>query len=184
MDALKLLRTDHRTVEKLFKEYEAAGDRAYATKARLVASMTVELSVHAAIEEQVFYPAARKAVSPTNAMVLESLEEHHIVKWILSELSGMEPTDERYEPKVTVLMEMVRHHVKEEEGDLFPEVAKGIGEDRLEELGRQLETAKQTAPTRPHPLGPDTPPFNMVNGLVTGAMDRARDLVKQVAAKR
>ncbi len=184
MDAIKLLHEDHRAVEKLFKEFEAAGDRAHVTKANLVESLVEALSVHAAIEEQVFYPAARKAVSETNALVLESLEEHHIVKWLLSELDGMEPTDERFEPKTTVLIELVRDHVKEEEDDLFPEVSRGLGDVRLGELGQQLEVAKRTAPTRPHPVAADTPPYNVVGGLVLGVLDHARDVVRQVTAKR
>ena len=184
MDAIKLLHNDHRTVERLFKEYEAAGDRAHVTKAKLVESIIKELSVHAAIEEQVFYAAARNAVSETNAMVLESLEEHHIVKWLLSELESLKPADERFEPKMTVLIEEVRHHVEEEEDELFPEVSKGLGDVRLEELGQQLEMAKTTAPTRPHPVVSNDPPSNLVGGLVIGVLDRARDVVSQVAAKR
>ena len=184
MDAIKLLEEDHRSVEKLFKEFEAAGDRAHVTKGRVVDSIIEELSIDAAIEEQVFYPAARSAVSQTTPMVLESLEEHHVVKWLLSELDSMEPTDERFEPKVTVLIEQVRHHVKEEEHDLFPEVSKGLGDVRLGQLGQELETAKKTAPTRPHPAAPDTPPANLVSGLVAGALDRVSDVVRQVTAKR
>ncbi|HWG73660.1 MAG TPA: hemerythrin domain-containing protein [Acidimicrobiales bacterium] len=184
MDAITLLKSDHRSVEKLFKQFEKAGERAHATKAKLVAAMIRELSVHAAIEEQAFYPAARRAVSHTNAMVLESLEEHHIVKWLLSELEGMDPTDERFEAKVTVLIEQVRNHVEEEERDLFPQVEKGLGETRLAEVGEALEGAKRTAPTRPHPRSADTPPANLVTGLVAGAMDLARDVVKGVTSRR
>ena len=120
MDAITLLKTDHKTVEKLFKQFEKAGDRATLTKGKLVAGMVKELSVHAAIEEQVFYPAVRHEAPEASDYVLDSLEEHHIVKWLLSELDGMTPDDERFDSKVRVLIENVRYHVGEEETQLFP----------------------------------------------------------------
>jgi iron-sulfur cluster repair protein YtfE (RIC family) len=116
-----------------------------------------ELSVHAYIEEQLFYPEARAAVPETEDHVLESLEEHHIVKWVLEELRGMDPEDERFDAKVTVLMENVRHHVKEEEQDWFPEVRKGLGRKQLQELGDRMAKAKTEAPRQPRPTAPDEP---------------------------
>ncbi|HWE70292.1 MAG TPA: hemerythrin domain-containing protein [Acidimicrobiales bacterium] len=181
MDAITLLKSDHRSVEKLFKSYEKAGDRAKATKRKLVAQMIKELSIHAAVEEEIFYPAARRAVEETAPTVLESLEEHHIVKWVLSELEGMDPGDERFDAKVTVLIELVRHHVDEEEHGLFPQVRATLGRSRLAEIGDQLEKAKRTAPTRPHPRQPDTPPANLMAGMVAGVVDHARDAVKEMA---
>lgn len=116
MDAIRLLKDDHRMVEGLFKKFEAAGDRAYKTKRKVVDQITEELSRHAAVEEQLFYPAVRERVPQSEGEdTLESLEEHHIVKWTLSELDGMDSKDERFDAKVTVLIESVRHHVKEEE---------------------------------------------------------------------
>src|SRR3954465_5223227 len=99
MDAITLLKDDHKTVKRLFRKFEQAGDRAFTTKKKLVDKITEELSVHSAIEEQVFYPSVRHAVESTEDDVLESLEEHHIVKWTLSELENMDPHDERYDAK-------------------------------------------------------------------------------------
>jgi iron-sulfur cluster repair protein YtfE (RIC family) len=144
--------------------------------------MIAELSVHAVIEEQLFYPVARRAAAQTTAMVLESLEEHHIVKWVLSELESMDAADERFEAKVTVLIEQVRHHVTEEEEDLFPKVAAGLGQERLAELGDQLEAAKRVAPTRPHPRAPDTPPANVIAALMSTVVDRGRDAMKKITS--
>ena len=157
MDAIVLLKNDHKTVEKLFKQFEKAGDDAKATKRELVDQIVEELSVHAYIEEQIFYPQARTAAPDTEDHVLESLEEHHIVKWVLEELRDMDPSDERFDAKVTVLMENVRHHVEEEEQDWFPEVRKEMGRKRLQELGEQLEKAKVDAPRQPRPKAPDEP---------------------------
>ena len=113
-----------------------------------------------------------------SALVLESLEEHHIVKWTLSELEKMKATDERFEAKVTVLMESVQHHVKEEEEDLFPKVKRLLSAKILNDLGERMEKAKKLAPTRPHPRSSDTPPGNFVAGTVAAMMDKGRDLVK------
>lgn len=157
MDAIVLLKEDHKVVEKLFKAFEKAGDNAHATKQKVVDQLIEELSVHAFIEEQLFYPAARTKVPETEDHVLESLEEHHIVKWVLAELTGMEPTDERFDAKVTVLMENVRHHVEEEEQEWFPEVRKGMGRKELGELGDKMAAAKKSAPRQPRPLAPDEP---------------------------
>ena len=152
MDAVALLTSDHQSVEKLFKEFESAGDRAIAAKARVVSEIITELSVHAGIEELLFYPAASKAATQTKSMVLESLEEHLAAKRLLADLEKMEPTDERFGAKVTVLIEQIRHHVSEEKDDLLPKVSDGLSQERLDELGDELEKAKSVVPTRPHPM--------------------------------
>ncbi len=179
MDAITLLKDDHRTVEELFKKFEKAGDRAQKTKARLVEKMIHELAVHAVIEEMAFYPFVKGVNEELTDDVLESLEEHHIVKWVLSELEGMSPDDERFDAKVTVLIENVRHHVKEEERELFPAVRKALSRSELQELGDALQRAKKVAPTHPHPRSPDEPPGNVVAGLVAGLIDRARDIGRE-----
>jgi hemerythrin superfamily protein len=179
MDAVTLLRNDHRTVEGLFKKFEKAGPNAHKTKKDLVEKIVQELSAHAAIEEQVLYPAARQAVPDATDEVLEALEEHHVVKWTLSELDGMDPKNERFTPKVMVLMESVRHHVKEEEGTLFPQLRKAMARKELEELAQALEAARKVAPLRPHPRAPDTPPGNVVAGVAAGAVDRAQETGKR-----
>jgi len=183
VDAITLLKADHKAVEKLFKSFEKAGDRALKTKRTLVDQMIRELSVHAAIEEQVLYPEIRRLVPDQEGMTLESMEEHHIVKWVLSELEGMDPAAERFEAKVTVLIEQVRHHVKEEEGDLFPAVRAALGRKQLQEIGEALEQARKMAPLRPHPRSPQEPPGNILAGAAAGAMDRARQTVSRVSGR-
>lgn len=178
-DAIAVLKADHATVEDLFGKFEAAGDRAVKTKQQLMDKIVRELSVHAAVEELVFYPAVRAMAENADDdeladTVLEGLEEHGVAKWLLSELENMAPDHERFTAKATVLIENVRHHVKEEETDLFPTVRKLADRSSLVELGELLETAKRTAPTHPHPGSPDTPPANLAN-LVAGLLDRLRD---------
>lgn len=181
MDAITLLKEDHLTVEQLFKRYEKAGKRAHVQKRQIVDRIIEELSVHAAIEEQVFYPVARATVPGTETIALESLEEHHIVKWLLSELAGMDPAHERFDAKVTVLIENVRHHVEEEESDFFPKVRKQLGRNELADLGDTLADAKKSAPTKPHPRMPDSGPANMVAGAIAGVVDRVGDNISGIA---
>src|SRR4029077_9084010 len=108
-----------------------------------------------------------------------ALEEHHVVKWLLSELDGMAPGAERFDAKVTVMMESVRHHVKEEESDLFPKVRAKLGRRELLEIGDALRAAKRRAPTHPHPRAADTRPANLIVGAAVAVMDKARDVGKK-----
>ena len=181
MDAITFLRNDHKTVDSLFKRFEKAGDKAYVAKREIVDRIIEELSVHAAIEEQVFYPMARSRVSKTEDIALESLEEHHIVKWVLSELEGLDPRDERFDAKVTVLIENVRHHVEEEQTKFFPMVRDGMGQAELVELGEALARAKKTAPTHPHPRSSDVPPANSPISAIVGVIDRVGDNLSGIA---
>jgi hemerythrin superfamily protein len=181
MDAITLLKQDHKTVEKLFKDFEHAGDNAHVTRRNLVDRMIEELAVHAAVEEQLFYPVTRATVPGVEDTALESMEEHHLVKILLDELDGMDPEAERFVAKVTVLMENVRHHVEEEEGDYFPKVRAELGRNDLAELGDAMAKAKAIAPTHAHPRAPDTPPGNIVAGTVAGVVDRVGDTVSGIA---
>ncbi len=181
MDAITLLKNDHKTVERLFKQFEKAGDRATVEKRRIVDQIIEELSVHASIEEQYFYPATRATVPKTEDIALESLEEHHVVKWVLSELVDMDPTHERFDAKVTVLIENVRHHVEEEEGEYFPMVREALGRSALTDLGDTMADAKKSAPTRPHPRMPDESPANQLTGAIAGVADRVTDNVSGLA---
>jgi hemerythrin superfamily protein len=177
MDAITLLKQDHKAVKKLFRQFEKT--TAPAQQRKLAGQIIEELAVHAAIEEQFFYPAVRKEVPDTEDTVLESLEEHHIVKWVLSELESLEPDDERFKAKMTVLIENVEHHVQEEEEELFPEVRKTLKRKALGELGDVMEKGKKSAPTRAHPRAPDTPPGNVVAGAAASVIDRAKDKVSK-----
>ena len=105
------------------------------------------------------------------------------MKWTLSELDEMTPDMERFDAKFAVLMEMVRHHVKEEEGELFPKLRKAFTRAELNELGEALARAKETAPKKPHPRSPDTPPMNAVAAAMTNPIDSVRDLGEQAVRK-
>ena len=173
MNALTLLKQDHNNVDALFERFEQLGDVGMETKREVVDKIIEQLSVHAAIEEQLFYPAVREAVAGSEDTVLEALEEHHVAKWTLSELEKMAPSDERFDAKVKVLIESIRHHVEEEDTELFPKVREAMSNEQLEKLGDAMEAAKETAPRRPHPRQPDTPPLNILIGTPVAILDRA-----------
>ncbi|MCP2323220.1 iron-sulfur cluster repair protein YtfE (RIC family) [Hamadaea flava] len=150
MDGIVLLKEDHKAVKRLFREYERIHeDASPAQKRALVDKIIHELTTHAFIEETIFYPAARAEVPGNDEHVLESVEEHHVVAWLLAELAKLDPADETFDAKVTVLIENVEHHVEEEEQEWFPEVRKTLGRNRLSELGEQMSAAKAKAPADP-----------------------------------
>jgi hemerythrin superfamily protein len=175
MDAITLLKNDHKAVKKLFRKYESLGDGATVTKRQVVDNIIRELSIHAAIEETAFYPAVKGLSEDLRDYVLESLEEHHVVKWLCHELEELDADSERFDAKTTVLIENVRHHVKEEETEFFPLVRAALGRKTLSEVGSLLEEAKRVAPRHPHPKAPDEPPFNVVAAGVAALIDRVRD---------
>lgn len=141
MNAIELMKKDHRTVEKLFKDIEATSDQALMTREELFANLKMELDAHAYMEEQAFYPII-EAKELTRDLTLEAYEEHNVVKALLQELAGMPKDNEFWMAKFTVLKENVTHHVKEEEEELFPKVEKSMSEEELQELGIKMETTK------------------------------------------
>ena len=152
-DAIVLLKEDHQTVERLFKDYEKLGDGATKTKRKLVDTMLEELWVHATIEEQVFYPAIR-ACADVDDEVLEGYEEHHVFEGTMAELRDLDVEAESFDAKVKVLTELVRHHVEEEEQEMFPKVRDAMGRKQLQQLGEELERARaERRATDPYPRG-------------------------------
>ncbi len=184
MDAIALLKADHKTVETLFRKFEQAGRTARKLKRRLVERIVRELSVHSAIEEQVFYPAVRGKGGRLEEMILLSLEEHHVAKWLLKELEDLPAEAERFEAKVLVLMESIRTHVAEEERELFPQVRKAFTPAELKAMAQALMMAKRAAPTRPHPRAPDTPPGNLVAGTMSAMLDMGKDAVRALRRRK
>jgi hemerythrin superfamily protein len=136
--ATELLKGQHREVKGLFKSVE--GSKGARERRRLLERIGQTLKIHTAIEEKIFYPAVREiGTDKAEDLVLESLEEHHVVDLVLAELPRVDPSDERFEAKMTVLKELVEHHAEEEEEEMFPMAERKLGEDQLRELGQQME---------------------------------------------
>jgi hemerythrin superfamily protein len=176
-DAVDILVEDHRRIEDLFTRYEASTNADAQTRKALVDEMIRELSMHAAVEEQYFYPAVAKSVADGKDLVDESLHEHQEVKDVLAELDDMGADDSGFDERVHRLMREVRHHAGEEEDEILPKLREAVGESRMMEIGQQLEEAKKISPTRPHPNAPNAPPGNMVAGPIAATVDRIRDAV-------
>ena len=138
-NAIALLKSDHRTVEDLFEEYEHA--RQKNRKRALVHQVCEELTLHAQLEEQAFYPEAQKALGGEHDLINEAIVEHASLKWLISQIEGMKEDDELYGAEVAVLKEYVQHHVKEEEKEIFPRLRKSDLD--LDALGQTLFEIKQ-----------------------------------------
>lgn len=142
-DAIALLKADHQEVKSLFTRFERANGAS--EKERLAEKICNELKLHARLEEELFYPAVREAISDTD-LVNEAEVEHASAKDLISQIEATSPSDERYDALVTVLAEYVRHHIQEEEGEMFPKVRRSeldlaaIGE-RLRERKREEQRA-------------------------------------------
>jgi hemerythrin-like domain-containing protein len=121
-NAIAMLKEDHRNVKELFDKFEETNGTA---SKRKIASQAVEdLKVHAALEEELFYPALRQQMEDEDGLLDEADEEHHVAKILIAELEQMQGDEDHWEAKFKVLAESVRHHIKEEEGEIFPEAKK------------------------------------------------------------
>ncbi len=146
-DAIVLLKNDHKEIKSLFRQFQQADD----DKARgaLMSKIIEQLTVHTYIENEVMYPRMRELVPDTNQDILESYEEHHVADVLVAELAAMQPSDERYLAKATVLIENVEHHIEEEETGWFPKVREALGRNDLSEIGRELQAVREKAPHSP-----------------------------------
>jgi hemerythrin superfamily protein len=146
-NAIELLKSDHDEVEKLFDQYEDAREESNAElKGQIVAMLCKALTVHAQIEEELFYPAVHKDIDDVADLVDEATVEHHMVRMLVEELESAAPDDLLYDAKVKVLSEYVKHHVREEEGELFPLARRS--EIDLDALGLQLMARKEALATQ------------------------------------
>ena len=139
---MQLLKQDHRTVKELFHEYEKLppGDRE--ARELIFRKINEELTIHSELEERLFYPAVREVrTDEAQDLVSEALEEHHIVKTLLEELSELEAGSPSFEAKMKVLRENVLHHAEEEEKEMFPQ-AKELSKEILETLVIEMEALK------------------------------------------
>jgi hemerythrin superfamily protein len=151
-DAIAMLTADHKKVKKLFKEFDAIAEgKANAAKASLAKEICMELTVHATLEEEIFYPAVRKAISD-NPLMNEAEVEHAGAKDLIAQIESMEASEPMFAAKVTVLGEYIDHHVKEEENEMFAKARKtkldfaALGE-RMLARKEELLAAEKTKPS-------------------------------------
>jgi len=138
--AIEMLKEDHAKVQKAFKEFEKMDREDIATLQQMVQTVCEELKIHTTLEEEIFYPAVRDAIDDEDIMN-EAAVEHETAKMLIDQLENMGPDDPNYTATFTVLGEYVQHHIKEEEGEMFPEAKKSDLD--MEELGQRMKQRKE-----------------------------------------
>lgn len=174
-DAIALLKSDHRQVKELFDDYEELTPRAVKKAIQLRDRIVRELSIHAAIEERVLYPVVIELVPDLEDMILEGMQEHAVAEQLLAQVAAMTPEDRWFKPKMSVLAENVRHHIKEEEREIFPKLRSELTKTQLVDLGEALRQERKTAPTVP-------PPAAQARALLENVTDRAQAVLHSVTA--
>jgi hemerythrin-like domain-containing protein len=148
-DAIVLLKDEHKEIRREFRAYERTTDTESAKRGEVADRIIGLLTAHTYIENEVMYPRVRALVPALEHDVLQSYEEHHVADLLVSEIAGMEPYEERFDAKMSVLIENVQHHMDEEEREWFPQVREALGRNALQEIGRDLLRAREDAPRGP-----------------------------------
>lgn len=140
-NAVTMLKADHAAVKRLLRELSETGDRAAKQRENLAARIERELKMHAQLEEEIFYPAFKAASKGTEAedLFFEASEEHHLVDIVLPALMSANPKSHEFAAKAKVLRDLIEHHVKEEEGQMFAQARELFDDDQLRELGEMME---------------------------------------------
>ncbi|MBC2905557.1 hemerythrin domain-containing protein [Streptomyces cupreus] len=173
-NVIEELVTDHREVEEFFAKIEALPPghkdrKTYADQA------TMELVRHSVAEEAYLYPAVRDHLSGGDALADKEIDDHSRAEQIMKDLEGCDAGDPEFDRLIGTLMTEVRSHISDEEANLFPKLRAACPAAALDDLGDKVRMAKKTAPTRPHPSAPDTPPANKLLAPGAGMVDRLRD---------
>lgn len=142
MDAFTLLKNDHQEVDKLLKQLEGTDEDAADERQQLFTQIKQALTIHAHIEETIFYPKLKQEAE-TREITIEALHEHQEIKDLLEQLSGTEPTGNAWDNLVNDLKRSVEHHVEEEEGEMFSKARDVLSQQQLDELGTRMQQEKQ-----------------------------------------
>ena len=177
-DVIEILVHDHREVEEMFGELEslrgAATDEEKARRKDLTDQVTIELVRHSVAEEVLVYPKVEKKVSAEQAE--HAREEHAEAEETLARLEKLDADDPDFDDELATLMAEIRHHIEDEEGQMFAHMRQVIDADELRTLGARVEAFKKVAPTRPHPNVPNEPLPRLAAGPAASLFDRMRDL--------
>jgi hypothetical protein len=177
-DVIEVLEHDHREVEQMFAELESLrGASSQETKSRrkaLAEQVTIELVRHSVAEEVLVYPQVEERVSAEEAD--HARKEHAEAEETLHRLEKLDADDPAFDRELATLIEEIRHHIADEEGQMFTHMRQVIDADELRKLGGRVEAFKKVAPTRPHPNVPNEPLPRMAAGPAASLFDRMRDL--------
>src|SRR3954465_3251198 len=177
-DVIEVLEHDHREVEEMFKELEslrgASSEEDKARRKELTDDVTIELVRHSVAEEVIVYPTVEDKVSKEEAD--HAREEHAEAEETLQRLEKLDPDDADFDDGLATLMAEIRHHIEDEEGEMFAHMRQVMDADELRTLGSRVEAFKKGAPTRPHPKVPNTALARTAAGPAASLFDRMRDL--------
>jgi len=185
MDALTFLRQDHKSVLGML---EVLNDAPVGTGAQvsglgtMVTNLVIAESQHEAIEEQIFWPAVRKALEEGDALADKAIEQEQTGKQLLQRLEDGEPGDPDYQEALQQFVRVGREHIAYEQDVVWPLFEAAVSREELMRLGEMLEAAKKIAPTRPHPDTPPSPAVLNTMGMATAMVDHVRDAVSGRAA--
>jgi len=177
-DVIEILEHDHREVEEMFGELEklrdATSEEDKSRRKDLTEQVTIELVRHSVAEEVLVYPQVGEKVSEEE--VEHAREEHAEAEKTLQRLEQLDAGDPRFDDELEELMNEIRHHIEDEEGEMFAHMRQAIDDDELRKLGARVEAFKKVAPTRPHPNVPNTPLPRIAAGPAASLFDRMRDV--------
>ena len=177
-DVIEVLEHDHREVEQMFAELEslrgASTEEAKSRRKAVAEQVTIELVRHSVAEEVLVYPQVEKKVSAEE--VEHARKEHAQAEETLQRLEKLDADDPAFDDELATLMGEIRHHIDEEEGEMFAHMRQVIDADELRKLGTRVEAFKKVAPTRPHPNVPNTALARAATGPAASLFDRMRDL--------
>jgi hemerythrin-like domain-containing protein len=175
---IEVLEHDHREVEQMFAELEtlrgASTEEAKSRRKSLTEQVTIELVRHSVAEEVLVYPKVEDKVSAEE--VEHARKEHAEAEETLQKLEKLDPGDPAFDDELSTLMAEIRHHIEDEEGEMFAHMRQVIDADELRKLGGRVEAFKKVAPTRPHPNVPNDPLSRAAAGPAASLLDRMRDL--------
>jgi len=174
MNAVTLLKRDHRNVEKLFERYRSAAE-ARAKRGSLDA-LTRELTMHMDAEERELYPVLRGSIADGPSLMNDALKEHQEARALLAELANADVSAFDTDARVATLRRAIDHHVSDEEDEIFPKAQASLGKKRLDELGARIARAKRSAPQRPPASAARNAPAASVGGILSAAGDRVKNL--------
>jgi hemerythrin superfamily protein len=180
-DVIEVLEQDHREVEEMFAELEslrgASTEEDLSRRKAVTEQVTIELVRHSVAEEVLVYPQVEDKVSAKEAE--HAREEHAEAEETLQRLEKLDADDPAFDDELATLMAEIRHHIEDEEGQMFAHMRQTIDSDELRKLGARVEAFKKVAPTRPHPNVPNEPLPRMAAGPAASLFDRMRDLATQ-----
>lgn len=177
-DVIEVLEHDHREVEEMFQQLEslrgATSEEDRQRRKKITEDVTIELVRHSVAEEVLVYPKVEHQVSKEE--VEHARKEHAEAEETLAKLEKIDSDDPKFDDEVAELINEIRHHIEDEEGEMFAHMRQSIDPDELLKLGERVEAFKKVAPTRPHPNVPNTAVARTAAGPAASLMDRMRDL--------